>query len=71
MATRAATWARAFWTAVEHVNSEIAEALVGLEAVDQRAIDYIMLDVDGTDNKGNLGANAMLGASLAVAKAAG
>ncbi len=42
--------------AVEHVNSEIAEALVGLEAVDQRAIDYIMLDVDGTDNKGNLGA---------------
>ena len=55
--------------AVEHVNNEIAEALVGLEAVDQRAIDRIMLDVDGTDNKGNLGANAVLGASLAVAKA--
>ena len=55
--------------AVDHVNNEIAEALVGLEAVDQRAIDRIMLDVDGTDNKGSLGANAVLGASLAVAKA--
>lgn len=56
--------------AVEHVNIEIAEALLGLEAEDQRSIDAEMIDVDGTPNKGNLGANAVLGASLAVAKAA-
>ena len=56
--------------AVAHVNEEIAEALIGLEADDQRFIDDIMLQVDGTDNKGALGANAILGASLACAKAA-
>lgn len=56
--------------AVIHVNEEIAEALVGLEADDQRAIDGIMIEIDGTDNKGALGANAILGASLACAKAA-
>ena len=56
--------------AVAHVNEEIAEALIGLEADDQRTIDDIMLEVDGTDNKGALGANAILGASLACAKAA-
>lgn len=56
--------------AVDHVNNEIADALVGLEAEDQRTIDETLLQVDGTDNKGKLGANAILGASLAVAKAA-
>ena len=56
--------------AVAHVNEEIAEALIGVEADDQRFIDDIMLQVDGTDNKGALGANATLGASLACAKAA-
>ena len=55
--------------AVDHVNSEIADELVGLESDDQRAIDELMIDVDGTDNKGRFGANAILGASLAVAKA--
>ena len=56
--------------AVAHVNEEIAEALIGFEAEDQRAIDATMLEIDGTDNKGALGANAILGASLACAKAA-
>ena len=56
--------------AVTHVNEEIAEALIGFEAEDQRAIDATMLEIDGTDNKGALGANAILGASLACAKAA-
>ncbi|NHM14297.1 phosphopyruvate hydratase [Xiamenia xianingshaonis] len=56
--------------AVAHVNEEIADALVGLEAEDQRTVDALMIDVDGTDNKANLGANAVLGASLAVARAA-
>ena len=56
--------------AVSHVNDEIADELVGMEATDQRAVDEAMLALDGTDNKGRLGANAVLGASLAVAKAA-
>ncbi|MEE0846018.1 MAG: phosphopyruvate hydratase [Eggerthellaceae bacterium] len=56
--------------AVSHVNGEIADALVGVEAGDQRTIDEIMLELDGTHNKGALGANAILGASLACAKAA-
>ena len=56
--------------AVENVNGEIAEELIGFEADDQRRIDNVMLALDGTDNKGKLGANAVLGASLAVAKAA-
>ncbi len=55
--------------AVAHVNDEIADALIGVEADDQRAIDDIMLELDGTDNKGALGANAILGVSLACAKA--
>lgn len=55
--------------AVDHVNAEIAEALYGFESEDQRGIDYALLEVDGTENKGNLGANAILGASLAVARA--
>lgn len=56
--------------AVENVNGEIAEALVGLNALDQVSIDNIMIELDGTPNKSRLGANAMLGVSLAVAKAA-
>ncbi|MBY6265517.1 phosphopyruvate hydratase [Azospirillum sp. 412522] len=56
--------------AVESVNGEIYDALAGLEADDQRAIDLAMIDLDGTENKGRLGANAILGVSLAVARAA-
>ena len=56
--------------AVSHVNEGIADALIGMEADDQRGIDAIMCELDGTENKGNFGANAILGASLAVAKAA-
>ncbi len=56
--------------AVEHVNSEISDAIVGLDALDQRLVDFEILALDGTDNKGRLGANAILGVSLAVARAA-
>ncbi len=56
--------------AVENVNGKIAEALVGMDAIDQTAIDKAMLAVDGTPNKAELGANAILGASLATAHAA-
>jgi enolase len=55
--------------AVAHVNEDIADSLLGLESTDQREIDRVMLELDGTANKGKLGANAILGASLAVAKA--
>jgi enolase len=57
-------------TAVANVNDEIYDALVGLDALLQRDLDFLMLDLDGTPNKGRLGANAILGVSLAVAKAA-
>ena len=57
-------------TAVGHVNSEIAEAIIGLDALDQRLVDSVLISLDGTDNKSRLGANAILGTSLAVAKAA-
>lgn len=56
--------------AVRNVNEEISEELVGLDALDQVGIDRILRDLDGTPNKGRLGANAILGTSLAVAKAA-
>ena len=56
--------------AVDAVNNDIAEALVGLDAEEQREIDLTMIELDGTDNKSRLGANAILGASLAVSKAA-
>jgi enolase len=56
--------------AVAAVNTEIADALIGLDAEDQREIDMAMIDLDGTPNKGRLGANAILGVSLAAAKAA-
>lgn len=56
--------------AVDNVNSKIAPELIGEDASNQQEIDRIMLELDGTDNKSNLGANAILGVSLAVAKAA-
>ena len=56
--------------AVEHVNGEICEALIGLDPADQGYIDQTMLALDGTDNKGRLGANAILAVSVATAKAA-
>ena len=56
--------------AVNHVNTEIVDALCGAEASDQESIDRLLIDLDGTDSKSRLGANAILGASLAVAKAA-
>jgi len=56
--------------AVAHVNGEISEALVGMEVTNQTDIDQKMIDLDGTDNKGRLGANAILAVSLACAKAA-
>jgi len=56
--------------AVENVNTEIAEAIIGMDALDQVSIDKAMIALDGTPNKGRLGANAILGVSLAVAKAA-
>ena len=56
--------------AVTSVNGEIAEAVIGLDATEQVEVDELMIELDGTDNKGRLGANAILGVSLAVAKAA-
>lgn len=56
--------------AVAAVNGELAEALIGEDATEQRAIDAMMIELDGTPNKGRLGANAILGVSMAVAKAA-
>ncbi len=56
--------------AVDNVNTLIAPALIGLDAADQSGIDRFLIELDGTDNKGKLGANAILGVSMAVAKAA-
>ncbi|HID38042.1 MAG TPA: phosphopyruvate hydratase [Calditrichaeota bacterium] len=56
--------------AVQNVNDIIAEELIGLDATDQPYIDKLMIELDGTDNKGKLGANAILGVSMAIAKAA-
>ncbi len=56
--------------AVENVNGEIADHIVGFDATRQRELDLALIELDGTDNKGRLGANAMLGVSLAAAKAA-
>ena len=56
--------------AVKHVNNEIADKIVGFEADDQRVIDQTLIELDGTENKSKLGANAILGVSMAVAKAA-
>src|SRR5690349_3784022 len=56
--------------AVDNVNTEICEAILGLDASEQSLIDHTLIDLDGTDNKGRLGANAILAVSCAVAKAA-
>ena len=56
--------------AVEHINTEIAEAVLGLDASEQAFLDKTLIDLDGTDNKARLGANAMLAVSMAVARAA-
>ena len=56
--------------AIEHINTEICESIVGLDAVEQSFIDQTLIDLDGTENKSRLGANAMLAVSLAVSKAA-
>ncbi|HEX2856346.1 MAG TPA: phosphopyruvate hydratase [Propionibacteriaceae bacterium] len=56
--------------AVENVNETISDEVTGFEATEQRALDQAMIELDGTDNKGKLGANAILGVSMAVAKAA-
>ncbi len=61
---------RGVLSAVGHVNTSIANALRGADALDQRAVDRLLLDLDGTDNKAKLGANAILGTSLATASAA-
>ena len=57
-------------TAVDNVNNQISKAVIGLDVTDQREIDKTMIELDGTENKGNLGANAILGVSLAAAHAA-
>ena len=56
--------------AVDNVNNIIAEELIGMNVFDQIAIDKLMIDLDGTDNKGKLGANAILGVSYGCARAA-
>ena len=56
--------------AVEHINTEISEAVLGLDASEQAFLDKTLIDIDGTDNKGRLGANATLAVSMAVARAA-
>ncbi|GAB3762865.1 phosphopyruvate hydratase [Ramlibacter monticola] len=56
--------------AVEHINTEISEAVLGLDAAEQNFLDKTLIDLDGTENKGRLGANAMLAVSMAVARAA-
>src|SRR5207245_714028 len=61
---------KAVMKAVENVNSKIAPELIGLDPRDQESIDQLMIDLDGTPNKSKLGANAILGVSMAVAKAA-
>ena len=68
-ATKPNTWVKVN-RAVDYVNNEIAETLVGWDATEQLALDMALLELDGTPNKSKLGANAILGTSLAVAKAA-
>ena len=60
---------KSVYKAVDHVNNELAKAIEGYEVTDQNAIDAKMIELDGTKNKGNFGANAILGVSLACAKA--
>ena len=69
-ATRRAIGGKGVLKAVEHVNTEICEAIIGVDATEQSFVDKTLIDLDGTENKSRLGANAMLAVSLAVAKAA-
>ena len=64
------TSARACFKAVDNVNDKLADELCGIDALDQTAIDHRMIEFDGSENKKNLGANAILGVSLATAHAA-
>ena len=57
-------------TAVENIKGEIAEAIIGMNSLRQVALDNLLIELDGTENKSRLGANAMLGVSLATARAA-
>ncbi len=61
---------RGVLSALDHVNDQLADAVIGLDGLDQRGVDEVMLQTDGTDGKRKLGANAILGVSLAVARAA-
>jgi enolase len=61
---------KSVYKAIENVNTKIAQAVKGLDALDQRLVDKTMIELDGSENKKNLGANAILGVSLAVARAA-
>ncbi|MEO9122117.1 MAG: phosphopyruvate hydratase [Burkholderiaceae bacterium] len=63
-------WGKGVLRAVENVNTEISEALMGLDAQEQTFVDRTLIDLDGTESKGRLGANAILAASMAVARAA-
>ncbi|MCI1756142.1 MAG: hypothetical protein LKM31_10315 [Sphingobium sp.] len=67
---KSAIWARACWRPSRRSTARLPKPLVGMDAEDQVEIDRAMIEIDGTDNKGVLGANAILGVSLAVAKAA-
>ena len=67
--TRRDTWGKGVLDAIDSVNFEIADAIVGMDVTEQMAIDEFMVDLDGTANKEILGANAILGVSLAAAKA--
>ena len=68
-ATRAGFWGKGVLKAVENVNGEIADALANWDAFDQRGLDARMIELDGTENKGRLGANALLAVSMAAARA--
>ena len=70
MVTRTVSWGKGVLKAVENVNNVIAPALKGDCVLNQRAIDYKMIELDGTPTKSKLGANAILGVSLAVAQTA-
>jgi enolase len=67
---KAAYMGKGVLKAVNHVNTTIQEALIGQSVFEQTSIDELLLDLDGTDNKANFGANAILGVSMAVCKAA-
>lgn len=69
-ATRAVIWARGVLRAVENVNTDISEAMMGLDAQEQTFLDRTLIELDGTEDKSHLSANAILAVSMAVARAA-